>query len=261
MTARIATDRATVVAETPMRTLLPLLLVSCIDLDRGPEWDTYGWRDTATDDWVDTGRQDDTDEWTTIDTEGPPSADCYATNSDLSLLDDGDELTVFWGPQGLWHVFAGVVCLGPDFEMGGDVFDIANPNNPYVSFELIDDERGRIGGYVDLRRGMNWNDIPVLVDEQLVIRTTTCEENLGREITLRLEVEDVFGSRSTQEVRVPLVPDPAHEFPDPVDTDDSPSDTDDTDAFDTDDTDLIPDPGETGGADSGLLDTGDTDPA
>lgn len=252
-----------------MRTLLPLLLVSCIDLDRGPEWDTFGWRDTATDDWVDSGSEGDTDEWTADDTEGPPDADCHLMNADSLPIDDGDELIVYWGPQGLWHVFASVVCLASGFEMGGDVFEIADPNNPLVSLELVDDERGRIGGYVDLRRGMDWNGVPALIDEQLVIRTTTCEENLGREVSLRLQVEDVNGQRSSAVARVILVPDPAHVFPDPVDTDDSPSDTDDTDAgdtddtdaVDTDDTDLIPDPGETGGVDTDPLDTGDTDPA
>jgi hypothetical protein len=268
MTARIAADRATMTSETPMRTLLPLLLVSCIDLDRGPEWnDDSFWRDTSRDDWSDTDAVD-TDAWSADDTEGPPGADCLLTTADFFPIQDGDELIVYWGPQGLWHVFASVTCLEASFEPGGDVFDFDNEANPTVSMELIDDDRGRIGGYVDLRRGMDYSGSAALIDEQLVIRTTTCEENLGREVTLRLAVEDVNGLQSSAQVRVTLIGDPNHEYPDPIDTD-PPEDTDgvdtdppeDTDAFDTDDTDLIPDPGETGGADTDALDTGDTDPA
>lgn len=213
--------------EEPLRhgILLALFAAGCIDLDREPEWDT--WRDTWRRRFDDTGAPSWRDTEASEDTRR-----CVVGTGETAweTLRDGDDLTVYWGPQGGWHVFGSVWCSDLH-EPGGPVSEFWDPDNPLVTFQLRDAQRGVFGGYADLRRGMDNGTPPQLIGEPIVLLTSTCEENLDRDATLEVTVTDEDGEAFTDAVRVHLVPDPAH-VP-PPDTDPPQDSTSpDTDAAD-----------------------------
>ncbi len=191
---------------------LALVLVGCgvapSSMDEtGLESDATPDTDTDTDATPDT----DTD---TDETDVVPAASCVLGTGEEQFLaiEAGAELEVIRGPQGGWHVLGAVQCTGI---VPGDFVDVLNPDNPTVTWQIVDALSVAFGGYAGLRRPMDRPEGPGLVGEFLVLRTATYAEAVNRDAIMAFELTDVDGLRVQREVAVRLVPPPGWE---PVDT-------------------------------------------
>ncbi len=173
----------------------------------------------------DTGLETDTRDDTDTDTDSPPDTDTDHTDvvaepscvlgtgeEQFVAIAPGAELEVIRGPQGGWHVLGAVQCTGI---VPGDFVDVLDPDNPTVTWQIVDDLSVPFGGYAGLRRPMDRPEGPGLVGEFLVLRTATYAQAVDRDATMAFELTDVGGLRVELQVQVRLVPPPGWK---PVDT-------------------------------------------
>lgn len=154
----------------------------------------------------------DSDSDTESDTEvAGPACELGTGVTAFEPFESGQPLPIYYGPQGGWHVYGGLRCTGI---VAGDDNDPRDPTNPRVSW-VVEYEGEVIGGYEDLPRPMNRDGQAELIGELLILLTPTCEENLGRHVTVRYTLTDATGEVLTESREAVLAPQPEL----PADTD------------------------------------------
>lgn len=123
-----------------------------------------------------------------------------------------DDVVVVIGPQNGWHVFGAVVCEGI---VAGDAFDRLDPDNPTVTWEILDATTlAVLGGYANLRRPMDRGGEAGLLGEFLILRTATYAEVVNRDVVMAFDLMDVAGATVSLSVPIRLVPQPGWTPPD-----------------------------------------------
>lgn len=129
-------------------------------------------------------------------------------------LSDGDEILVVRGPQGSYHVEGSLRVQGIN---NGDPKDLSHPDNPLITFELLDELGTAISGLeeettIEYRQGIDPGDEPGVYE--MLGRTIYIDPELrdtdiaGQTLTLTVAVEDVDGVRVEDSHTLLAVPHP-----------------------------------------------------
>ncbi len=116
---------------------------------------------------------------------------------------DGDTLAVYRGVQGALHVFGSLRCAGV---MPGNLDDLADPDNPIVSFSVIADDAW-LGGYHSLPRPLTPTDgdSAELVGDILPLDIDSFDALPVEPVRFSMELADGCGAHVAADVSVTLV--------------------------------------------------------
>lgn len=146
----------------------------------------------------------DGEEWRCSD-HAPSAAACDIGTGESAFqgLVDGDPLPVYRGVQGALHVFGSLRCTAVK---PGNLDDLADPDNPVVSFSVIGPDAW-LGGYHSLPRPLTPvdGDTAELVGDVLPLDIDSFDAMPVEPVLFSFELDDACGAHVAGDVAVMLV--------------------------------------------------------